>query len=234
MTRAAPSCWRSWSRSCRRAALRGAAARRRPLARRSGCVPEVVIRAEFAGWTGDGPRPPGRLQGLRLRQGPEGRSGARRGGEGNRRDRWGGPDGRSARGRPDARAREGRGACPGPCGIREPGGHRRPRAAAGVPAPVHGHPRAPRNRRVGIDLAGVVESDRPGDGALSSRRSRVHRSFHHQRGGFVRRVHQPFPSACSSPSRRSCHSTTASTLPHSAVLALQGLRYARRDDGQAR
>ena len=81
--------------------------------------------------------------------------------------------------------------------------------------------RAPRNHRVGIDVAGVVESVgpnvtrfRPGD--------QVFADMFATQGAFAEYVCAPEKTFASMPTGMSFEE--AATLPHSAVLALQGLR----------
>ena len=82
--------------------------------------------------------------------------------------------------------------------------------------------RAPRNHRIGIDVAGVVESVgegvtrfKPGDAVFSD-------LFTATAGSFAEYVNAPEKSWQTIPAGMSFDD--ASTLPHSAVLALQGLR----------
>ncbi len=82
--------------------------------------------------------------------------------------------------------------------------------------------RAPRNHRIGIDVAGVVESVgdgvtrfKPGDAVFSD-------LFTATAGSFAEYVNAPETSWQTIPAGMSFED--ASTLPHSAVLALQGLR----------
>ena len=82
--------------------------------------------------------------------------------------------------------------------------------------------RAPRNRRLGLDAAGVVEavgSDvtrfRPGDGVFGD-------LFAFGQGAFAEYACAPERAFASLPTGMSFEE--AATLPHSAILALQGLR----------
>jgi NADPH:quinone reductase-like Zn-dependent oxidoreductase len=82
--------------------------------------------------------------------------------------------------------------------------------------------RAPRNHRMGIDVAGVVESVgpgvtrfAPGDGVFAD-------LFPFGQGAFAEYVRAPERAFARIPSGMSFDD--ASTLPHSAVLAIQGLR----------
>jgi NADPH:quinone reductase-like Zn-dependent oxidoreductase len=82
--------------------------------------------------------------------------------------------------------------------------------------------RAPRNHRVGIDVAGVVEAVgssvtrfRPGDEVFAD-------LFAHGQGAFAEYVCAPEKAFQSLPAGMSFED--AATLPHSAILALQGLR----------
>ena len=85
--------------------------------------------------------------------------------------------------------------------------------------------RAPRNHRMGIDVAGVVESVgpkvtrfKPGDQVFAD-------LFGHSQGAFAEFVSAPEKKFASMPAGVSFEE--AATLPHSAVLALQGLRLRR-------
>src|SRR5688572_2036462 len=85
--------------------------------------------------------------------------------------------------------------------------------------------RAPRNHRVGIDVAGVVEAVgpnvtrfRPGDEVFAD-------LFSWGQGAFAEFVCAPEQAFASMPAGMSFEE--AATLPHSAVLALQGLRLRR-------
>jgi NADPH:quinone reductase-like Zn-dependent oxidoreductase len=82
--------------------------------------------------------------------------------------------------------------------------------------------RAPRNRRAGIDVAGVVEAVgsavtrfRPGDEVFAD-------LFGHRQGAFAEYVSAPEKSFQPMPAGMSFEE--AATLPHSAILAVQGLR----------
>lgn len=82
--------------------------------------------------------------------------------------------------------------------------------------------RAPRNRRVGVDVAGVIESVgpsvtrcRPGDEVFAD-------LFAFGQGAFAEYVCAPEKAFESMPSGMTFED--AATLPHSAILALQGLR----------
>jgi NADPH:quinone reductase-like Zn-dependent oxidoreductase len=82
--------------------------------------------------------------------------------------------------------------------------------------------RAPRNRRVGIDVAGVVESAgptasrfRPGDDVFAD-------LYAFGQGAFAEYVCAPERAFQSMPTGMSFEE--AATLPHSAILAIQGLR----------
>ncbi len=85
--------------------------------------------------------------------------------------------------------------------------------------------RAPRNRRMGVDVAGVVESVgpnvtrfKPGDKVFAD-------LFGHSQGAFAEFVAAPEKKFASMPTGMSFEE--AATLPHSAILALQGLRLRR-------
>lgn len=82
--------------------------------------------------------------------------------------------------------------------------------------------RAPRNTRMGIDVAGVVEAVgpeatrfKPGDEVFAD-------LYSHGQGAFAEYVRAPENAFESMPSGMSFED--AATLPHSAILALQGLR----------
>ena len=82
--------------------------------------------------------------------------------------------------------------------------------------------RAPRNQRMGIDVAGVVESVgpnvtrfKPGDKVFAD-------LFGHTQGAFAEFVSAPAKKFAAMPPGMTFED--AATLPHSAVLALQGLR----------
>ena len=83
--------------------------------------------------------------------------------------------------------------------------------------------RAPRDHEVGIDAAGVVEAVGPGVTAVQARRRGLDRPVRGREfGAFAEYVcarekaFEPIPAGMSF--------EEAATLPHSAVLALQGLR----------
>jgi NADPH:quinone reductase-like Zn-dependent oxidoreductase len=85
--------------------------------------------------------------------------------------------------------------------------------------------RAPRNHRVGIDVAGVVDAIgdgvtrfKPGDAVFAD-------LYPFEQGGFAEFVRAPERAFLPIPTGMSFD--TAATLPHSATLAIQGLR--RRD-----
>ena len=109
--------------------------------------------------------------------------------------------------------------------VREPRRPRRARPAAGVRAAVPRRCARRRNHRMGIDVAGVVESVgatstrfRPGDRVFAD-------LYPHGGGAFAEyacaaeKAFQPMPADMSF--------EDAATLPHSAILALQGLRRRR-------
>jgi NADPH:quinone reductase-like Zn-dependent oxidoreductase len=82
--------------------------------------------------------------------------------------------------------------------------------------------RAPRNHRIGIDVAGVVEAIgpdvtrfKPGDGVFAD-------LFGFGQGAFAESVCAPERAFASMPTGMTFED--AATLPHSAILALQGLR----------
>ena len=92
--------------------------------------------------------------------------------------------------------------------------------------------RAPRNTSVGIDVAGVVEAVgpevtrfKPGDEVFAD-------LFGNDGGTFAEYVSAPEKKFESVPAGMSFED--ASTLPHSAILALQGLRLAQRPNAPAR
>jgi len=85
--------------------------------------------------------------------------------------------------------------------------------------------RAPRNKRVGIDVAGVVESVGPDVSALTTGDRVFGDLFPFGQGAFAEYVCAPAKAFARIPEAMSFDD--AATLPHSAVLAVQGLR--RRD-----
>lgn len=85
--------------------------------------------------------------------------------------------------------------------------------------------RAPRNTRVGIDVAGVVESVGPGATGLKPGDRVFGDLFSFGQGAFAEYVCAPEKAFARIPDAMSFKD--AATLPHSAVLAMQGLR--RRD-----
>jgi NADPH:quinone reductase-like Zn-dependent oxidoreductase len=82
--------------------------------------------------------------------------------------------------------------------------------------------RAPRNTRTGIDVAGVVESIGAGVTTLKSGDAVFGDMFGNAQGAFAEFVCAPEKAFATIPPGMSM--VDASTLPHSAVLALQGLR----------
>jgi len=85
--------------------------------------------------------------------------------------------------------------------------------------------RAPRNKRVGIDVAGVVESVGPDVTAFTTGDRVFGDLFPFGQGAFAEYVCAPAKAFARIPEAMSFDD--AATLPHSAVLAVQGLR--RRD-----
>jgi NADPH:quinone reductase-like Zn-dependent oxidoreductase len=90
--------------------------------------------------------------------------------------------------------------------------------------------RAPRNHRLGIDVAGVVETVgpnvtafKPGDGVFAD-------LFEYGQGAFAEYACAPERAFAAVPTGMSFED--AATLPHSAILALQGLRLRDRRTAQ--
>lgn len=82
--------------------------------------------------------------------------------------------------------------------------------------------RAPRVRRVGIDVAGIVEAVGPGAGRFKPGDEVFADLFNFGQGAFAEYVSAPAKAFESIP--RGMSFEDAATLPHSAILALQGLR----------
>jgi NADPH:quinone reductase-like Zn-dependent oxidoreductase len=82
--------------------------------------------------------------------------------------------------------------------------------------------RAPRNHRVGIDVAGVVESVGPNVTAFKPGDNVFADIFSFGQGAFAEYVCAPERAFASMPAGMSFED--AATLPHSAILAIQGLR----------
>ena len=82
--------------------------------------------------------------------------------------------------------------------------------------------RAPRNQRMGIDVAGVVDSVGPNVSGFKPGDEVFADLFGHTQGAFAEFVSAPEKKFAAMPSGMTFED--AATLPHSAVLALQGLR----------
>ncbi len=82
--------------------------------------------------------------------------------------------------------------------------------------------RAPKEKRVGIDVAGVVEAVGPGVTRFQAGDHVLADLFSHGQGAFAEYVCAPGKAFERMPAEMSFEE--AATLPHSAILALQGLR----------